>query len=155
MGAIGDKEVAVNLYTCVTQLTHFFEERHGIQHHAVADHGTASVTQHATGHKLQDELFALDDDGMAGVVAAGISRHDGKMVGENVYDLAFAFVAPLGADNHRCLASLHSIAHSSPVGGFHRNLDFPEIRTGKFQVLPVDFNKTKGWEPERGMGRIR
>jgi hypothetical protein len=52
-------------------------------------------------------------------------------VGEYVYDLAFTFVAPLGADNHRCLATLHSIAHSSPVDSFRRNLDFPEIRTGK------------------------
>ena len=136
MRPVGNKQIAVNFYARLAQLTHFLQERHGIKHNAVADHGTASVTQHAAGHKLQNKFFTLDDDRMAGIVASGITRYDGKIVREYVYDLAFTFVAPLGADNHRCLATLHSIAHSSPADSFHRNEIFPEIRTGKSWYYP-------------------
>jgi hypothetical protein len=69
---------------------------------------------------LENEFLAADDHGMPGVVTARISRYYGKMIGEDVYDFAFALVAPLGADNDRCLTTLHSIAHSSPVAGFRR-----------------------------------
>jgi hypothetical protein len=54
-------------------------------------------------------------------------------VGEYVYDLAFAFVAPLSADDYRCLTAFHSIAHSSPVGGFEQ-FELRGTWTGKFVV---------------------
>src|SRR5262249_34295159 len=58
----------------------------------------------------------------------------------NVYDLAFALVAPLGTDNYRCLAALHCNAHSSPVLFFHRLKVIPwEIWDGKVSyrlILP-------------------
>jgi hypothetical protein len=41
---------------------------------------------------------------VSGIVAARIARHYIEALGENVNDLAFAFVAPLRADNHCCLA---------------------------------------------------
>jgi hypothetical protein len=38
---------------------------------------------------------------------SGITGHDGKVVGENVDDFAFALVAPLGADDDGGLATFH------------------------------------------------
>jgi hypothetical protein len=40
----------------------------------------------------------------------------------------------LGADNHRCLATLHSIAHSSPADGFHRNKIFRKSGRESFGI---------------------
>ena len=37
---------------------------------------------------------------MAGVVAAGVTDDDLRLLGEHVNDFAFAFVAPLGADEN-------------------------------------------------------
>ena len=50
---------------------------------------------------MQDEFLALDDDGVAGIVASGIAGHDGKVVGEHVDNLALAFIAPLRSDDDR------------------------------------------------------
>src|SRR6266699_1702005 len=38
--------------------------------------------------------------GMSGIVPALIADHDVKAFGEQINDLAFAFIAPLGADYH-------------------------------------------------------
>ena len=55
---------------------------------------------------MQDGFLAIDDDGVAGVVAAGVADDDLRLLGEHVNDFAFAFVAPLGADEncicHKC-----------------------------------------------------
>jgi hypothetical protein len=54
---------------------------------------------------LQDEFLSPDDDGMPGVVAAGIACHHGKPIGKNVDDLSFSLVAPLGTQYNRSLGS--------------------------------------------------
>src|SRR6059058_5427397 len=58
---------------------------------------------HAARHtdQLQDKFFAVDDDCVPGIVASGVASHDGKIFGEDIDDLAFAFVTPLGADDDR------------------------------------------------------
>ena len=64
--------------------------------------------QDAAGHQLQNEFFPVDDDGVPGIVAAGITGHDREIFRENVDDLAFAFVAPLRTDDDRSLTLLQS-----------------------------------------------
>src|SRR6185437_11272477 len=49
----------------------------------------------------------MDDDGVPGVMAAGVAGYYGIMVGEDVNNLAFAFVAPLRAYHHCGPALLH------------------------------------------------
>ncbi len=75
---------------------------------------------------MQDELLAVDDDGVAGIVAAGIAGYNGKTLRQNVDNLSFALVAPLGADNYRGLASFQcqlrhrdSRTHSYAAPGSH------------------------------------
>ena len=50
---------------------------------------------------MQDVFLAADDDGVPGVVAALGAHDDVRLLGEHVDDFAFAFVAPLGADQDR------------------------------------------------------
>ena len=44
-------------------------------------------------------VASADEYGVAGIMAALISRHDIEAIGEEVDDFAFAFVAPLGAQD--------------------------------------------------------
>src|SRR5208282_4940826 len=82
----------------------------------VADHGPATLAQHATWNELKDELLAVDGDRVPGVVTAGVTRHHFEPFGQNVYDLAFAFIAPLRADDDCCLASFQLAAPYRPQG---------------------------------------
>src|SRR5258708_7004618 len=61
--------------------------------------------QHSAGDQLQDEFLAVDNDRVAGIMAAGIARDNGKILRQHVDNLSLALVAPLGANNDRGLAS--------------------------------------------------
>ena len=77
------------------------EERLGRDHDAVADHRGRARREDAGGQQVGGVLLAVDDDGVAGVVAAAGADHevDGVGGGEEVGRLALAFVAPLGAED--------------------------------------------------------
>ena len=54
----------------------------------------------AGGHLVQAVLLAVDDDGVAGVVASRVA-HDGiEVAGDQVADLTLALIAPLGTDQN-------------------------------------------------------
>ena len=70
-----------------------------MQHHAVADQAQRVVAQDAGRDQVQDGLLAVDDQRVAGVVAA-LEAHDrADLLGQQVDDLALAFIAPLGTEN--------------------------------------------------------
>ena len=62
-------------------------------------------TEHPAGNQLQDELLATDDDSVPGVMPARVARYDGKLLRKHIDNLALTFVAPLCAENYRCLWS--------------------------------------------------
>ncbi len=97
----------------------FLHEGKRVEHHAIADDAAAAFAQHAAGNQLQDELLALDGDGVSRIVAAGIARDDLEALREHVDDFAFAFVAPLGADDDCCLACSQLVAPLA-IAGFGR-----------------------------------
>ena len=105
MRAVADKQIAVNLYAGCAKRVYFLQEGEGIEHDPIPDDAATAFTQHAARDELKDELLAVDGHRVSGIVAAGIARHYFEALGENINDFAFAFVAPLGADNHCCLAS--------------------------------------------------
>ena len=82
--------------------------RHGhrIQHHPVANHAEGSGPQNPRGNEVQHVFCATHDDGVSSVVAALTAYDDLSVVGEEIDDFSFAFVAPLGADEngigHKC-----------------------------------------------------
>ena len=71
-----------------------------VDHDAVADHRDAARGEDAAGEQVEGELLVADDDRVAGVVAT-VELHDvADSSTEQVGRLAFALVAPLGADDH-------------------------------------------------------
>ena len=92
----------------------FLHQGKRIEHDAIADYASASLAQHAARNQLKDEFLSFNGDRVAGIVPAGIARHDVEPFGENVYDFAFALVAPLRADDDRRLASFQL---ATPIQG--------------------------------------
>ena len=134
VGAVADEQVAVDLDAGCAQRVDFLHEGERIEHHAVADDAAAAFAQHAARNQLQDELLAVDGDGVSGVVAAGIARHNFEALGEHVNDFAFAFVAPLRADDYRCLASFQRatpFAIAEIAGADHTDLHTARLLSWK------------------------
>ncbi len=112
------------------------EQRARIEHHAVADHRQLAGPHHAG--RQQRELVggAVDDQRVAGIVAALEAHHDVGLLGEPVDDLALAFVAPLGADHDH-------IRHQDPLKPTRQ---VAAARTGGNASLPVDNGWRGGWQ---------
>ena len=53
---------------------------------------------------MKNKFLAVDDDGVAGVVSSGVTGYDREVLRQHVDDLPLAFIAPLGAYDHRSLA---------------------------------------------------
>ena len=49
---------------------------------------------------MQDRLLAIDDERMPGIVAALEARNHADPLGQQVDDLALAFIAPLRTQNY-------------------------------------------------------
>ena len=77
------------------------EQDVGVDHDAVADDAGLGLVEDAGRDEVELELLAVAHDRVAGVVAALVAHHHVGLLGEQVGDLAFAFVAPLGADHDR------------------------------------------------------
>ena len=72
-----------------------------VDHHAVADHRGAARRQYSRRQQVQRVLLAIrGDHGVPRVVAALVPDDVPDLPAEQVGNLAFAFVAPLGADQH-------------------------------------------------------
>ncbi len=109
MRAIAYEKSAVGLHSSLTERTHFAKKCEGVQHNSVSNYTSATCPEHAAWHQLQNELLAIDDDGVSGIVAPGIARHYGEIFGKDINDLALTLVAPLGANNDRGLALLQML----------------------------------------------
>ena len=81
------------------ELRDLIQQRVRVEHHAVADHRKFSRPHDAGRQERQFVGGAVDDQRMAGIMAALKADDDVGLFGEPVDDLAFAFVAPLGADH--------------------------------------------------------
>src|SRR4051794_28520560 len=109
LSAIADEQVAIDFNASVSESRNFFEEGDRVEHHAITDNAPAILPQHAARNELEYEPLAINDDGMPGVVSAGVTRDHGKSFREYIDDLALAFVSPLRADYDRSLACLQML----------------------------------------------
>ncbi len=82
------------------QFRHFIDEGLRVEHHAVADDGEFRRPQHAGRQQRQFVGVAIDDERMAGIVAALEAHDDVGLLRQPVDDLALPLVAPLGADDN-------------------------------------------------------
>ena len=74
-------------------------KRPWIDNNAVADNRKLSRPDHSGRQKAELERLAVDDERVAGVVAALETHHNIGARRQPVDDLALALVAPLGADH--------------------------------------------------------
>ena len=95
-----DAQARTHLDTGLLQPFDFFEQLGRRQHHAVADVALDARAHDAAGDQVQRGLDAIDDQRVAGVVAALEAHHALRAFGQPVDQLALALVAPLGADDH-------------------------------------------------------
>ncbi len=58
---------------------------------------------------MQDGLLAIDDEGVAGVVATLEARHHADPLSQQIDDLAFALIAPLGTEHNYRLTHFSSL----------------------------------------------
>ena len=96
---VADDQPVPDFDAVPAELIDLGEERLRVHDDAVAYHARHALVQDAGRDQAQDELPAVHEDGMAGVVATLIPRHDVEMRGHEIDDLAFAFVAPLRAEH--------------------------------------------------------
>ena len=79
----------------VVDYHNFVLQRGRRQHHAVADQAQRVFAQDAGWDQVQHGLLAADHQRVAGIVTS-LEAHDcADLLGEEVYDFAFAFVTPL------------------------------------------------------------
>ena len=77
----------------------FVEQRMRVEHHAIADDRQFARPHHAGGQQRKLVGGPVDHQRVAGIMAALEADDDVGLLGEPVDDLAFALVAPLGADH--------------------------------------------------------
>ena len=108
VGAVADRELRFDGNAGRRQGVDLLDQRRGIDDDAVADDGFHAVAQDAAGNQLENELLLADKNRVPGIVAALIARDDVEMLGKQVDNFAFAFIAPLSAKHNQ-------ITHSSPT----------------------------------------
>jgi hypothetical protein len=96
---LADEQAAGDVDAQPRQLVHFGKQRDRIDDDAVADGTDDAGMQDAGRNQMQHELLAADVDGVPGVVSALVAANDRKVRREEIDDLAFAFIAPLGAEH--------------------------------------------------------
>ena len=98
-------------------LQHFDLLQQGLrrQHDAIADQAQHAFAQHARGNQVQYRGLAVDDQGMAGIVATLKAHHGLGAVGQQIDDLALAFITPLGTDYDYILCHF-LIPRGRPIG---------------------------------------
>ena len=134
MRAVAQVQPPAHVDAGAAQAIEFGHQRRGIDHHARADHRVLAGTQDAARNQLQDKAAAVENDGVAGVVAAGAARDVVEGGRHVVDDLAFAFVAPLRAHHYdgfhpRCRSL--SIRHCDPGRTLPEKILIPD-HSGRF-----------------------
>jgi hypothetical protein len=97
---VRDHQVLADLDPEVLELLLLALEGGGVDDHAVAGDAEDARVEYPRRDHVENELLSPDDDRVTGVVPPVVAGHHLHPGGEQVHDLAFAFVAPLGADDH-------------------------------------------------------
>ena len=93
---------------CVSERVDLVAQCPRVDDDAVADDAELALAHHAGGQQRQLIGVVADDQGVAGVVAALEAHDDVGALRQPVDDLAFALVAPLGADHDH-------VRHAGPL----------------------------------------
>lgn len=100
VGAVRDVYAAVGAQAVLLERGELGEEAGDVDDAAAADDVDAARVDEARGQDVEVVRDAVGDNRVAGVVAALGAAAELGLVGEDVGELALAFVAPLGAEHH-------------------------------------------------------
>ena len=95
----GDKNTIFGIHTVSLQVVNFLQHRFGADNRTVADVALDVRMHNTRGDQTKNRFLAVDHECVASIVAAVETDNALYAFGEPVNDLAFAFVAPLSADN--------------------------------------------------------
>ena len=84
--------------SCPGEVFHLRDEHPRVHHHPIADDRNDVVVEDPARKQLQSEGAAVHDDRVTGVVAALIPDDHVHVAGQEVCQLPFALVTPLGPD---------------------------------------------------------
>ena len=114
-----DTQALAHRYAFLFQLDDFTQQGIGSNHDAVADQALHAFAQHARRNQVQYGFFAVDNQRVARVVAALVTHYSGSMFGQQINDLAFALITPLGAQDYDILTH-NTCPHSRKLGAGSR-----------------------------------
>ena len=80
---------------------HLLEEHLRVDDATVGDDGCHGGIQHAGGDQAEGEALVTDDDRVTGVVPSLVADDHVRLLGEEIGDLPFSLVTPLGTEDHR------------------------------------------------------
>ena len=98
IGTVTDEQITVDGNAARLEVVNFFEQSQRVDDDAVADDVELAGIEDAGGDEMENVLLVADLDGVPGVVAALIADDNVGLLGQDVNDFAFAFIAPLGAN---------------------------------------------------------
>ena len=153
-----DTQALTHGYAFLFQLGDLAQQGIRCNYDAVADQALHAFAQHTRRDQVQDGFFAIDDQGVASVVATLVAHYGGSMFGQQINDLAFALITPLGAQDYDILTH-NTCPHSRKLGAGDgrqensrsqwRYLPKPVL----LNQLPVAVRFTGGgqWLPRQGL----
>ena len=129
----------------------FLEEHVQIDDDAVADDGGDTFGEDSGGQEMQRVLFPVNDDGVPRVVSSVELDDEVGMLAELISGLAFAFVAPLGAEHddggHEYLRLVGSVTRVRATDPSYRRIDEAGAPAGRpsFRLRPGRRPRPTGW----------
>lgn len=99
MGPIGDVNSSIGIEPMLLQRLEFFKEAGHVDDAAATDDIDAIGVDEAAGQNVEIVSDAVCDNGMACIVTALGTAADLRLMGEDIGELALAFVTPLGAED--------------------------------------------------------
>ena len=106
---LADVEMLVGPHALGLQAVYFRDQVRRVDDHAVADYAGRAAVQHPRRDQLEDVLVPALHHRVAGIRSALVADDHVGILGQQVHDLALAFVAPLGADHHQHAHRLHNL----------------------------------------------
>ncbi len=100
MGVAADLEVVIG-DALLVEGGEFFEHHRGVDDAAVADDRHDTLIHNARRDLVQSKLMTVGYHGMTGVGAALAATYHIVLAGDEVCDLAFSLIAPLGTHKNR------------------------------------------------------
>jgi hypothetical protein len=95
----------------LVQTIHFLNQHTGVDYHSVADQASLSLVEDSGGNEVKDVLLVIYNKRVTGIVSSLETHHAVSLLGEQVDNLSFSFISPLGAyDNDICHEILFPVA---------------------------------------------